>query len=114
MSLIYDSHGDPNLRPALPVVIQYRETSGSGALKAFVSVHFPGGAIVRSIKYFSQGDRRWVKPPDQAYPKRNGETGYQAILEFATREAEAQFEMAVLAAIARFLGGEKSHGDPNE
>ncbi len=110
MSILYDSHGDPSILPARPTVTRYYPIKGSTTLRAFVSVLFPGGLHVHSIRLHARDGKRWVSFPDQPYKRRNGEIGYQPILEFSTAEEQNRFQAEVLAAISRFHGGHDADG----
>jgi DNA-binding cell septation regulator SpoVG len=104
MSLIYDSGGDPGIFPSRPTVTHYHQTTGTTALRAYVSILFPGGMKINNIRVFSRGQERWVSSPDHPYKRRNGETAYEPILEFSTSEAQDRFQSAVLDAVDRYLG----------
>jgi hypothetical protein len=103
MSLLYDSHGDPQIFPARPTVTHYRPV-GNGTL-TFLNVLFPGGLTICEIRLFNKDGRRWVTPPTHAFERRNGETQYRWLLDFSTPEQQDEFQAEVLAAVDRFIGG---------
>jgi hypothetical protein len=75
----------------------------NGALKGSFSLVLPSGMIIKSCTLFQRSGERWVGLPSRPYAKRDGATGYDAFLEFTSKELKAAFQRQALAALDRFL-----------
>lgn len=75
----------------------------SGCLRGFLTLTLPSCLAINNCQLLQAGERRWVGMPSRHFPTPNGRVHYQPIIEFASREAHADFNRAALDAIEHFL-----------
>lgn len=83
-----------------------------GALKAYFDIHFVDiGLVVQGCKLFMNERGPWIKFPDKEYKSKEGDTKYQAFLNFPLKEKYIEFETEALSLLqTQTEMGKKNNG----
>lgn len=80
-------------------VISNWKAFSKNTLQGFFTVTMPSGLILHSCSLHIKNASRWVGLPSQKFTDKNGVTGYTAMVEFTSREAQDKFRDLVMEAL---------------
>jgi hypothetical protein len=75
------------------------------SLVGFLDLTLPSGMILHDCALFKKNGKRWIGLPCKSYKKRDGSTGWSALIEFTDNAVYGRFRDAALAAFDEFQKG---------
>jgi len=67
-------------------------------LRGFFTIICDSGLVLHKCTLHQKDGSRWIGLPAEKYQKRDGTTGYSALVEFSTRDAADKFRDQALRA----------------
>src|SRR5215469_10457109 len=76
-------------------------------LQAFLSLTLPSGMTLHGCSYHRKNESRWIGVPSQKFTKADSSVSYTPIIEFAYDDAHRRFQEQAVAAVDRYLEGQR-------
>jgi hypothetical protein len=92
-------------------VIEFRPRRKGESLQGFLILRLPSGLTLHDCTLHQRaGGARWIGLPARSYTKQDGSTAWAHIVDFADKDAHAEFQRLAKAAVDCYFAGHARDG----